>query len=136
MTRIGKWALPLIVPLAATTLAAPAAAAPGDPSEMGLSDVFHCQRDAILGLNPSVRLLCDSPVEVTGESTAWVRYRTFTHIGGNRTKCQGRLDEYGRYHADGCELSTSYTDPTTVSKRERYIVWADAIPDGEPGHIE
>lgn len=137
MMRIGKWALPLMVPLAAIALATPANAAPGDPSDMGLPEIFHCQRDAILGLNPSIRQLCDSPVEVSGSGNiAWVRYRTFTHIGGNRTKCQGRIDDYGRYHADGCELSTSYSDPTTVIQRERYIVWADAIPDGEPGHIE
>lgn len=122
---------------AVLTLGAPPAnAGPGDPADMGLPDIYHCQRDAMLGLNPSVRLLCDSPVEVDGGTTAWVRYRTFTHIGGNQTQCQGRLDEYGGYHADGCELYTRSSDPTTVSQRERYIVYADAIPDGEPGHIE
>lgn len=116
--------------------AAPAHAGPANPSDMGLSDIFHCQRDPILGLNPSVRMLCDSPIEVDGGTTAWVRYRTFTHIGGNRTQCRGRIDEYGSYHSDGCDLSIQYSDPTTVSQRERYIVYADAIPDGEPGHIE
>ncbi|OBF45966.1 hypothetical protein A5719_00255 [Mycolicibacterium peregrinum] len=116
--------------------AAPANAGPGDPADMGLSDIYRCQSDAMLGLNPSVRLLCDSPVEVDGTTTAWVRYRTFTHIGGNRTQCQGRLDEYGGYHTDGCELYSTSFDPTTVSQRERYVVYADAIPDGEPGHIE
>ncbi|MFV8049709.1 hypothetical protein [Mycobacterium sp. 48b] len=124
--------------LAVTVLfgAAPAHAGPGDPSDMGLSDEFHCQRDPILGLNPTVRLLCDSPIEVVDGVAGWVRYRTFTHIGGNRTDCQGRFDDYGRYHADGCELSAPYSDPAVVSQRERYIVYADAIPDGEPGHIE
>ncbi|SKS25105.1 Uncharacterised protein [Mycobacteroides abscessus subsp. bolletii] len=133
---VGTFVVALMVSLAANALATPANAAPGDPSDMGLSDIYHCQRDAILGLSPSVRLLCDSPTEVVSGTTAWVRYRTFTHVGGNRTKCQGRLDEFGRYHADGCDLSTSYSDPTTVSQRERYIVTADTIPPGEPGHIE
>ncbi|QRY43203.1 hypothetical protein JVX93_21915 [Mycolicibacterium boenickei] len=132
IAALAAGALPLML------CAAPASAGPGDPSEMGLSEEFHCQRDPMLGLNPSVRLLCDSPVEMTDDGTteAWVRYRTFTHIGGNRTQCRGRIDEYGSYHSDGCDLSIQYSDPTTVSQRERYIVYADAIPDGEPGHIE
>lgn len=113
--------------------AAPAHAGPGNPADMGLSDIYRCQSDAMLGLNPSVRLLCDSPMEMTDDGTteAWVRYRTFTHIGGYRSSCGGV------YYEGGCNWHDARDyNPTAVSQRERYIVYADAIPDGEPGHIE
>lgn len=139
LPRMGRIAA-ITAAVAATAMmfgAGPAHAGPGNPSDMGLPDDYHCQSDPIFGLNPTVRLLCDSPVAIEdGVAVAWVRYRTFTHIGGNRTQCRGRFDEYGGYHADGCELSTQYSDPTTTSQIERYVVVADAIPEGEPGHIE
>jgi hypothetical protein len=130
---VSKWALALIVPLAAATvgLAAPAQA---DVEQRLTSDRYPtsndpgCESIPFLGLNPYIRSICDDPIRPDG---SWLRYRALWHPRYVHSTCFGVLYE------GGCpSWAKDSRDVIEASRNiDIYVVAPDTIPPGEPGHL-
>jgi hypothetical protein len=90
-----------------------------------------CERVPIFGLNPQVREICDLPIEPDG---SWTRWRWFSHPEFVHSTC----GDYGQF------ISGSYYCPPWAPKDsipaeqgpvDKYVVTADTVPPGEPGHL-
>lgn len=97
-------------------------AAPAGADEPG------CERVPIFGLNPQVREICDGPIQPGGW---WARARKFSHPDFVSSSCGGVYYQGGQCPPG---LSRDLT-PAEEGQVETYIVTADTIPPGEPGHL-
>jgi hypothetical protein len=87
-----------------------------------------CERVPILGLNPQIREICDGPMQPGGW---WARARQFSSPQFVRSSCDGVY-----YQGGQCPpwLERDVV-PAQDGPVETYIVTADTIPPGEPGHL-
>lgn len=98
------------------------------PASADEYDFSGCESWPMLGLNPYIRKICDDPIQADG---SWTRYRqsvtpTFTH-----SSCGGR------YYLDGCPPWMPYdTAPAQFGGIETYVLTAETVPPGEPGHLD
>lgn len=108
---------------AALLCAAPANADPPPPG---------CERVPILGLNPQIREICDTPIQEDG---SWTRFRSFSHPTFVHSTCgnYGGFVGGSYYCPPWAPLDTIPADQSAV---DQYIVTWDTIPPGEPGHID
>lgn len=111
-----------IAALAAMMFAAPAAAEPPPPG---------CERVPILGLNPQVRKICDTPIWPDG---SWDRVRQFSAPQFVHSTCgdYGYMTRTGYVCPPWAPLDTI---PAREGPIETYTVTPDTIPPGEPGHL-
>lgn len=87
-----------------------------------------CERVPILGLNPQVREICDGPIQPDGW---WARARKFSSPGFVQSSCDGVYYQGGQCPPWlGRDVTLAGEGPV-----ETYIVTADTIPPGEPGHL-
>lgn len=88
-----------------------------------------CVRIPILGLDPHVRTICDTKIRPDG---SWTRFRGDEWIQSTRSSCDGVY-----YKGGQCPpwLENDVV-PGHQSPVEQYIVTAETIPPGEPGHID
>ncbi|MBV0920670.1 hypothetical protein KC238_25775 [Mycobacteroides chelonae] len=86
-----------------------------------------CARVPLLGLNPQILEMCDSPILPDG---SWERARRYWHPQYVHSSCGGV------YYYGGCPQWAHDVIPAERSGIETYTVTADTIPPGEPGHIE
>jgi len=111
-----------VVAIAATALiggAAPAAADPLPPS---------CERVPMLGLNPYIREICDTPIQPDG---SWIRFRQSRWLASTKSSCGGTY-----YPGGNCPFwIPNDVTPGGSSPVEQYTVTWDTIPPGEPGHL-
>lgn len=99
--------------------AAPASAEPlDDPS---------CERVPILGLDPHIRIICDSEIHPDGH---WIRGRKLRWLDSTRSSCGGQY-----YQGGQCPPWMSNDVVPGREVVETYIVTPDTIPPGEPGHL-
>lgn len=112
------------VAIIAATLSFGAARAEADPLPS------RCERVPILGLNPQIRTICDKQIRPDG---SWERFRQFSHPQYTHSSCGGLYYQGGcpNWAKDSRDINPEYEGPL-----EQYIVTADTIPDGEPGHLE
>lgn len=90
-----------------------------------------CERVPIFGLSPQVRKICDEPVQPDG---SWVRARQFSHPEFVHSTC----GDYGYMTRTGyvCPWwAPRDAVPAHEGPIETYVVTADTIPPGEPGHL-
>lgn len=107
--------------VAAATVALFGPVAPAAADEPG------CERIPILGLNPQIREICDGPIQPGGW---WARARKFSSPQYVHSSCGGV------YYQGGCPPWLDYdVIPANDGPTETYIVTADTIPPGEPGHL-
>ncbi len=99
--------------------AAPASAEPPPPG---------CERVPILGLDPHIREICDTPIQPDG---SWIRFRSFQWLSSTRSSCGGIY-----YQGGNCPFwMPNDVTPGGNSPVDRYTVTWDTIPPGEPGHL-
>lgn len=125
MCRMGKM-LGIITAVIASAMAFCVAPAHADAPPAG------CQRDPILGLNPQVREVCDTPIQPDG---SWTRFRSFSHPEFVHSTCgaDGYMTRTGYY----CPPWATYDRvPADQGPVDTYVVTPDTIPAGEPGHID
>lgn len=96
-------------------------AANADPPPPG------CARVPLLGLNPKILEVCDGAILPDG---SWERARRYWHPQYVHSSCGGV------YYYGGCPQWAHDVIPAERSEIETYTVAPDAIPPGEPGHIE
>lgn len=111
------------VAVAMTLCVAPASA---EPPPAG------CERVPIFGLNPQGRELCDGPIQADG---SWTRWRQFSSLESVHSTCgaDGYMTRTGYY----CPPWATYDSvPAEQGPVDTYVVTADTIPAGEPGHID
>lgn len=91
--------------------------------------VSGCESIPIFGLSPSVRKICDSPIEADG---SWLRARMFWQPQFQHSSCGGVY-----YPGGQCPPGASYdVIPEYTGPWEVYRVTAETIPPGEPGHLD
>lgn len=90
-----------------------------------------CERVPILGLNPQVREICDTPIQPDG---SWTRFRSFSSPQFVRSTCgdDGYMTRNGYYCPPWAPKDSvaAYQSPV-----DQYVVTWDTIPPGEPGHL-
>lgn len=114
--------------LGALLIAALAGATPAnaDPPPPG------CEQVPILGLNPKIREICDTPIQPDG---SWIRFRSFAHPQYVHSTC----GDFGIMTRTGyvCPVwAPMDTIPPDQSPVDQYIVTWETIPPGEPGHLD
>jgi hypothetical protein len=107
--------------VAVATLCAPPAGADDPPP--------GCERVPILGLNPQIRKICDTPIQPDG---SWTRFRSFSHPQFVHSSCGGVYYQGG----DCPPWLEKDTIPAYQSPVDTYVVTWDTIPPGEPGHLD
>lgn len=107
----------------APLVAAPAHANPPAPG---------CVHVLALGLTPGVTQFCDTPIQPDG---SWIRFRSFSHQEFVRSTCGefGVMTRTGYWCPDWAprDAVSAYQSPV-----DQCVVFPDAIPPGEPGHID
>jgi hypothetical protein len=83
-----------------------------------------------------IRQICDGPIEFDG---SWLRQRIIGRpalVSPASTQCYG--SSFGLYYSwsvQNCQTTPSRYFPESDESNDTYRVWPDAIPPGEPGHL-
>lgn len=87
-----------------------------------------CESIPFYGLNPYIRSICDDPIQPDG---SWLRYRVLWHPTYVHSTC------FGVIYEGGCpNWAKDSRDIVQASRNtDLYVVTADTIPAGEPGHL-
>lgn len=121
--------------IAVGLLLAPAAPAHADVTDWLTSDRYPrpgdpgCESIPFFGLNPYIRSICDDPIQPDG---SWLRYRVVWHPAYVHSTCFGVLYEGGcpAWAKDSRDIIQA------SSNTDLYVVTADSVPPGEPGHLD
>lgn len=117
---------------AGAAVAATVMAVFGAPTASADPPIPGCERVPILGLNPYIREICDTPIQPNG---SWIRFRSGSHPTYVHSTCDdyGYMTRTGYYCPPWAPLDTI---PAGQSPVDQYTVTWDTIPPGEPGHLE